>query len=228
MNELPHSLSEVYALHGGSFTIDDPRPVIAAARYTFFVPPPGAFAAVQPGDWVKAIFRAVPADRKFDAERMWVKVVEVLPEGFAGTLDTHPSDMPQLSPGAALFIPREWAIDIDWAEGRVPPDYPPRRQYWDRCMVDACVLDGRSRADYLYREPGDLHQPGDEHRDSGWRIRGTEDGIAEDERLGRSPSYVALGAVLNQDDRWLHLIDEPDGEHFRWWDEEARFVRLDA
>ncbi len=227
MSDLPRTLAECYALHGGSFTIGDPRPVMQAARYTFFTPPPEAFAAVAAGDWIKAIFRPVPADRKFDAERMWVKVEEVLPDGFAGRLDTTPSDMPQLAPGAALFVPRDWAIDIDWAEGREPPDYPPRRHYWDRCMVDACVLDGRSLVDYLYRETGDLHGPDDEYQDSGWRIRGTDAGIAEDEQLGRSPSYVALGAVLNRDDRWLHLIDEAVGEHFRWWDEEARFVRLD-
>jgi len=159
-------------------------------------------------------------------ERMWVKVEEVLPDGFAGRLDTTPSDMPQLAPGAALFVPRDWAIDIDWAEGHEPPEYPPRRDYWERCMVDACVLEGRSRVDYLYREADDLHRPDDKHPDSGWRIRGTDAGIAEDERLGRSPSYVALGAVLNQDDRWLHLIDEPAGEHFQWWEEERKFVRL--
>ncbi len=227
MSDLPRSLAECYALHGGSFTIDDPRPVMASARYTFFTPPPTAFAAVAPGDWVKAIFRPIPADRKFAAERMWVKVEEVLPDGFAGRLDTTPSDMPQLAPGAALFVPRDWTIDIDWAEGHEPPEYPPRRDYWERCMVDACVLEGRSLVDYLYRETGDLHGPDDEHQDSGWRIRGTGAGIAEDEQLGRSPSYVALGAVLNQDDRWLHLIDEAVGEHFRWWDEEARFVRLE-
>lgn len=226
MSDLPRTLAECYALHGGSFTIDDPRPVMASARYTFFTPPPAAFAAVAPGDWIKAIFRPIPADRKFDAERMWVKVEEVLPDGFAGRLDTTPSDMPQLAPGAALFVPRDWAIDIDWAEGHEPPEYPPRRDYWERCMVDACVLEGRSRVDYLYREADDLHRPDDKHPDSGWRIRGTDAGIAEDERLGRSPSYVALGAVLNQDDRWLHLIDEPAGEHFQWWEEERKFVRL--
>jgi len=28
------------------------------------------------------------------------------------------------------------------------------------------------------------------------------------------PRYVALGAVLNQDDSWLHLIDEPVGARY--------------
>jgi hypothetical protein len=227
LSALPHSLEEIYALHGGSFTLDDPRPTIAASPYTFFVPPSSWIDAVQAGDWVKAIFRAQPADRKFDAERMWVKVEEVLADGFAGRLDTDPSDMPQLTPGAALFVPREWVIDVDFADGHELPLREPRREYWDRCFVDACVVEGLCRVDYLYREVPDLAGPDDKYPDSGWRIRAPQEAIDADAQAGRKPLYVALGAVLNQDDRWLHLIDEPVGEAFQWWEEEQRFVRLD-
>ena len=52
--------------------------------------------------------------------------------------------------------------------------------------------------------------------DSGWRIRGTNEAIAEDEGRGEPPVYVAIGAVLNADDRWLHLIDSATGTAFQW------------
>lgn len=227
MSDLPRNLGECYSLHLGSFTLDDPRPIIARARYTFLAPPPEVIAAVAPGDWVKAIFRPVPPDRKFDAERMWVKVEEVLPDGYAGRLDTDPSDMPQLAPGAAIFIPREFVIDADWGDGHAPPVYPERREYWDRCMVDDCVAEGRCKVDYLYREEPDLAGPEDKYPDSGWRLRGGQEAIDADAANGREPMYIALGAVLNQDDQWLHLIDEPIGEAFQWWEEEQRFVRLE-
>ena len=225
--KLPRSLEESTSRHSGSFSLDDPRPISERARYTFFMPPAEFIASVLPDDWVKAIFRAVPPDREYDAERMWVKVHEVSPSGFSGVLDTMPSDMPQLEPGAALFIPREFVIDVDWAEGRTPPISPPRREYWERCMVDNCVLYGRSRVDYLYREVPDLTSEGDKYPDSGWRIRGIEPEIESDLAAGKSAQYVALGAVLNEDDRWFDLLDEPAGEAFQWWDEESRFVRLD-
>lgn len=60
---------------------------------------------------------------------------------------------------------------------------------------------------------------GDRFPDSGWRIRG-------DMRAGlgkRKAAYVALGAVLNRDDSWLHLIDEPIGARFEKDFETGRF-----
>lgn len=55
---------------------------------------------------------------------------------------------------------------------------------------------------------------GDTYPDSGWRLRGDWRAIDEDAFAARKAAYVALGAVLNVDDSWLHLIDAPVGARF--------------
>nr|WP_237451827.1 DUF2185 domain-containing protein [Qipengyuania oceanensis] len=94
-------------------------------------------------------------------------------------------------------------------------------------MVDACVVEGRSHADYLYREEPDMRRDGDEYEDSGWRIRGTDAAIAEDQQRDDAPLYIAIGKVLNADDRWLHLIDSPVGSAFQWDAQTQDYVELD-
>ncbi|MBD3730547.1 MAG: DUF2185 domain-containing protein [Sphingomonadales bacterium] len=202
-------------------SIADPRPVAARAPYTFFLPHPDELAALAPGDAVKAIFKQQSGETKYDAERMWVAVEEVADGWVTGRLDNEPVDMPRFALGDPVRIPLTHVISTRFAEGRQRPAVPDRRQYWDRCFVDACVVEGRSHVDYLYREEPDMTREGDEYPDSGWRLRGTQDAIDEDEANGDAPLYIALGAVLNKDDRWLPLIDSGYDRHFRW-DEASR------
>jgi hypothetical protein len=213
---LPSSIDRIHRRLFGSFEVDDPRPIAAEAPYTYFLPSDEQLAAIEPGDEVKVIIRSIPAARKWDAERMWVDVKEVDGETLAGVLDNVPSDIPQLRVGDVLRFPRTAVIDILWDKNRSSPPPAPsdRREYWERCMVDDCVLGGRSPAYYIYREVPDLSDPDDKYPDSGWRVRGTDQGIAEDQTMGRSPQYVAIGAVLNRDDSWLELIDSPVGSRF--------------
>lgn len=196
--------------------LDDPRPIAAAAPYTYAMPWPAELAALEPGDGVQAIFREIEGGRRYDAERMWVGVDAVEDGWVRGRLDNEPRDMPSFALHDPVRIPLTHVIAVTYREGKVWPDVPKRRWYWDRCLVDACVVDGRSRVDYLYREVPDLTRAEDKDPDSGWRIRGTDEGIAEDERMGKTPEYIALGKVLNADDRWLHLIDCEAGCAFQW------------
>jgi hypothetical protein len=208
-------------------SLEDPRPIAASAPYTYFMPWPEELAALEPGDGVKAIFHETAGGRDYDGERMWV-LVERVENGFVvGKLDNEPYDMPSIRLGDLVRIPLTHVIDCTYAEGKPAPVVPLRRAYWERCLVDACVVEGRSHADYLYREDRDQTRDGDKDPDSGWRIRGTDAAITEDDSLGKTPLYIALGKVLNADDRWIHLIDRPIGSAFQWDAERDDYIELE-
>lgn len=200
----------------GRTLVVDPRPIANTARYTYFLPSENELLALAPGDLAKVTVQSVPPSPEWDAERLWFTVLTAEGEQLRGMLDNEPHDIPQLVLGQTMSFPRSAVIDIIWREDRAvaPPSAPPRREYWDRCLVDDCVLHGRSRVDYLYREEPEMAEPDDRYPDSGWRLRGNDDAIADDQRHDLPPQYVALGAVLNQDDSWLHLIDAPLGSAF--------------
>lgn len=207
--------------------LEDPRPIAAGAPYTYAMPWPQELAALEPGDAVQAIFRETAGGRRYGAERMWV-TIERIEEGFVlGRLDNEPCDMPSIRLGDPVRLPLSHVISCTYSKGKQRPEVPKRRWYWERCFVDACVVEGRSHADYLYREEPDMTREGDQEPDSGWRIRGTDEAIAEDERLGEKPMYIALGKVLNADDRWLHLIDRDIGCAFQWDAERADYIDLE-
>lgn len=218
-------MSDGIALPEG-IALNDPRPIAAEAPYSFFLPLPQELAALEPGDMVQAIFRETAGNRTYSAERMWVLVEAVDGSFVSGTLENTPFDMPSFTLGDWLRIPLTHVITVKFREGKPPLDIAPPRSYWDRCFVDACVVEGRCHADYFYREEPDMTREGDKDPDSGWRIRGTDEAIAEDKRLGKDPMYIALGKVLNADDRWLHLIDSPVGSAFQWDPARGDYIAL--
>lgn len=201
-----------------AFTLDDPRPIAEEAPYTFFLPAPARLAAFGVGDLVQVTFRPTISGTKWDAERMWVRVTSTSDEGCRGQLETQPDDMPGLSAGDEVAFQRWHALKIvfDDPENDVRFPHSDAREYWDRCLVDQCVLNGEKLVGYIYREAPDpaLACSNDPYPDSGWRIRGDLRGCSHEEVGDREVAYVALGAVLNLDDSWLHLIDEPVGSGF--------------
>ena len=200
----------------GRYEIDDPRPIAADAPYTYYLPSVNELLALVPGDQVKLLFRSIPASPKFEVERMWVTITTVGDDLLQGELDNVPFDMPQIGLGDAVRFQRSDVIDITWSSDRPtsPPPAPPRRWYWERCLVDLCVLYDNAKVHYLYREDAVQHEHDDEYPDSGWRIRGDYRDLRDGEVDGRESAFVAIGAVLNQDDSWLPLIDEPVGSAF--------------
>ena len=207
-----HPVYDLYRRYFGSYTLDDPRSIQKSAPYTYFLPSSARLASVEPGDTVQLIFRSHPHGLTYDAERMWVEITSHNGNRLDAKLLNNPFDMPQLKAGRIVTFDRFHMIAI--RSERPWPSEPEQRDYWDRCMVDKCVLDDGVPVYYLYREESDLAQPEDKYPDSGWRIRGDYRDVPDEEFEARKVSYVALGAVLNADDSWLHLIDAPVGSAF--------------
>lgn len=205
----------------------DPRPIAAESPYTFEMPHEVELAALKPGDGVKAIFVQTEGETKYDAERMWVLVERIEDDIVYGTLDNDPHDMPLIEAGMPVAVPLTHVISCAFSKENPRPETPERRDYWDRCFVDACVVEGRSHVDYLYREPPDMTREGDEYPDSGWRLRGLPELVEADERRDNPFQYIALGKVLNNDDRWIHLLDEPPGVAFQWDAEAQDYIRFE-
>lgn len=195
------------------YQLEDPRPIALNAPYTFFLPFEGEIAAVGVGDLAKLCFLWDEPWDRFSGERMWVCVTNVEGDVLTGTLDNEPSESGKMTLGDVVVFNRHHVIDILWNDAEQTPDRPSRREYWERCLVDAEVLNGEARVEYLYREAPDMTQEGDTYPDSGWRIRGAA-AFADEGGDENVPEYVALGAVLNRDDRWLELIDKPVGSRF--------------
>lgn len=216
MEKVAKSLRNFVMKHFGGYELDDPRPTQEKAPYTFFLPNTDRLQAVEVGDEVKLIIRAIRGRYRYDAERMWVTVTEISDENMIGTLSNFPLDMPQLTLGDTIQFKRYHIIDYQWQNPNKEAGFLPQesKQRWERCLVDACVLNSGVPVTYLYREEPDMGSEDDKYPDSGWRIRGDEDLMSREEFENGKPEYVALGAVLNKDDTWLHLIDEPTGSYF--------------
>lgn len=194
-----------------------------AAPYTFFLPHPWLVNAVRVGDLVKLGFEYDPPAEKYQAERMWVEVDRIDGTIYEGHLVNQPDEpKPPINYGDEVSFARENVLDVLLVnQSRLPdvetdqdrlPQLPKEREYWDRCLVDECVLYDGVPVEYIYREEPEMAGPEDRYPDSGWRIRGREDD--SDDLDERKAAYVALGAVLNQDDSWHDLIEAPVGSSF--------------
>lgn len=212
----------------GSYKLIDPRPLVKENPYTYFVPTAQQLKDIAPGDKVYVTFQAVPRRPKWDSERMWVVVTEAKDDRLRGILDNQPDDLPALTKGDKVAFDRWHVISLDWSNPKIAARYPTgTREYWERCLVDQAVIDGKLKVEYLYREAPDMTQQ-DHYPDSGWRIRGDTRKASDKQIQKRPAAYVAIGLVLNQDDSFLPLIDEPVGSAFERNYKTGKFTRLES
>lgn len=208
------------------FHLRDADEAAAASPYTFFIPPLEERVAVAPGDLVKLGFEYEWETEQYGGERMWVRVTGKVGLQFAGTLDNEPCER-GLEHGLAVSFGVENILAILWSDPAAHPQTPENREYWDRCLVDACVVDDGVPVEFIYREEPDLTDEGDKYPDSGWRIRGRDNDPRADPIDERKVEYLALGAVLNRDDSFLCLLDQPIGSAFMRNFELGRYDRCD-
>lgn len=171
--------------------------------YTFYQPSAELVARLRADDLVKLIFAFQSDDPAAPgAERMWVRITGRDGDRFAGVLDNVPRFIRGLALRAAIDFEARHIADTSLSED------DGLHRYHRRCFVTRKVLYDGARAGYIYREPADADD------DSGWRILA---GDEPDEYMDDSDNvfYVPLGAVLNRDDSFLHLLDSPEGTAFQ-------------
>ena len=182
------------------------------APYTFFLPHPDCVASLRVGDMAKLLFEYEDNVEQYGGERMWVSVDQRDGPDFEGRLLSDPCEK-QIAKGDLVRFRAEHILDFRYDDDRPDPAFSGHREYWDRCLVDKCVLDDGVPVEYVYREEPEVLE-NDKHPDSGWRIRGRQGSDSDEDMEGREATFVALGAVLNRDDSWIDLIDAPVGSAF--------------
>jgi hypothetical protein len=197
----------------------------AAWPYTFYCPSETLLSAVGENDQVQLhlIYTKKPWLR-YSGERLWFRVVERLGDAFVGELLNQPCDMIGLEKGAHIPFGANHIANVVVRDGLKMDDGDGLDRYAGGCLVSRSIMEGAPV--FRVARQNSVEKPGVTLPDTGWLV------LAEDfseTELFSDGSLVtrSLGAVLNLDDRWHHLLDEPAGEQFQWCTAKGEFVRLE-
>lgn len=182
---------------------------------TFSIPRADVRRSLAVGDGVKLIFGYGPGERP-PAERMWVQVVEVEDDGYAGRLDNTPHVIGDLAPGDLVrFEPRH--VAAIWREVPGAPTADQLAIVSDRVWHDGA------------RPVRAVRGAVPDERFSGWIVFGPGD-------PPDPPADLAGFGPVSHDDlagryRTIDSIeDEPVGSRWRWDDASLEWTadRTDA
>lgn len=180
--------------------------------YTFYRPSDATIDRLRPGEAIVKLIFSFDSDEP-DApggERMWV-ILDVINEDgtFRGTLDNDSYHIKDLVAGDKIHFTREHIIDYDTLNELDISDENVGKldQYFKRCIVSNQIMNDNKPIGYIYREG-----PSEEN-DSGWHIMSGEEDDAYAE-ISTNFQYIAIGVVLNKDDSFVGLLNEPVGSEF--------------
>jgi hypothetical protein len=195
-----------------SWKLDNANEVRKEAPYTFYKPSDEIINRLIPGETtVKLIFSFESDDPDaFSGERMWVIMESVDVYGnYSGILDNDPFYIKDLKAGDPITFRKEHIIQYNTLDELDVEDPLSEmiEKYTRKCFVSNHILEEGFKVGRLYREDGDYEDY------SGWTIMSdyeTQEYIDDSTNL----QYVSIGKVLNLDDSFIHLLDEPIGSDF--------------
>lgn len=198
-----------------SYSVLDPRSDAARAPYTMFLPSPTELEAVNAEDLVKLTLEFAFAE-EWESEAMWVEVETIGEDSLVGVLQDEPTERSStLKKGDRICFGRHHIMDVRWARPDAAPPSANHQKFSAHCMADDDILSGIERVEYLFREKPTMQKDGSNHEDSGWRIKCRSDELGETGPTDNAAHFVSIGAVLNKDHSWIHLIDAPVGARFK-------------
>lgn len=181
--------------------------------YTFYKPGNEITDKLGPGDHARLIFGFEPqAEDGCSGERMWVTITSKHGNEFKGLLENIPIYIQELNQGDLITFGSNHIIDTNYTD----PKDKELDTYSKLCLVTESILNG-DKVGLLQR----LEQ--NNERDSGWCFSGdfdTQEYLDNTENI----KIVSLGAILNLDDSFIHLLEMPIGSSFEWDSSNQQYV----
>jgi hypothetical protein len=209
-----------------SWSLDNAVELQKEFPYTFYRPSDAVIDRLKPEKaTVKLIFRFEPYEEgQLAAERMWVIINSIDEEGvYTGTLDNDPYHIKDLKAGDKVSFRREHIIQYDTLNELDIEDINAGKveQYLKKCFVSNHIMHDGYNVGRLYRE-----EPYDEEH-TGWTFMSdyeTQEYVDDHTNL----QYIAVGKVLNLDDSFIHLLDEPIGSAFARDEDTDTFLSIEG
>ncbi|WP_340199623.1 DUF2185 domain-containing protein [Ascidiimonas sp. W6] len=205
-----------------SWKLIDAEELAKEYKYTFYKPSKEITQKLKIGNLVKLIFYFESINEEHpSAERMWVKITKINDNQFAGTLDNHPFYIHELQAGDIINFEHKHIIDHDL--GISEPNLADK--YFDRCFATNKILYENAPINYFYREKPLEKDEKKDYIDTGWRFLSGDESKEYMSNLDNI-SLVSIGAVLSNDDSFIHLLESEIGTSFER-NEQGEFEKIE-